>query len=281
MAADGSNDYVPYAEMRSFERQADEGRRNSRLAQRSNHAGIGCTSDHLMSNALEQRVSELRKPSRGHRFYQLDDEQLNEMRAFADDSAEDEDYAFEQQAREEHRDEQIRIRRSNDSLNRQLEALSHQTESKTWKKALPMLNGSRLSQQGLGDPFEIGAVEQQKQEPSNEQKIEELVDSDNEDDVSRESPAARRGRVFMEIVAVFPDICPRHVEDLLDRSTDSNSQAIVAGILDQMDKGQNYPKAVVEKPSLKRKVSVDEDEEIMSYADLGRHEHGHLYREAR
>jgi hypothetical protein len=62
------------------------------------------------------------------------------------------------------------------------------------------------------------------------------------------------------VKAVFPDICVKHISGLYDTISRQSDQ-IIAHILENMDRGKSYPKAMDTKKTLKRKRELDEDEE--------------------
>jgi hypothetical protein len=73
-----------------------------------------------------------------------------------------------------------------------------------------------------------------------------------------------------KVKTVFPDICVKHVSDLYDTMS-NEADMIVAHILENMDEGIQYPKAIDTKKTLKRKREIDEDEEAaLKYGALDR-----------
>lgn len=62
------------------------------------------------------------------------------------------------------------------------------------------------------------------------------------------------------VLMVFPDICLKHVSDLYD-TISQHGDRVVAYILENMDRGELYPKAKDTKRTLKRKRELDEDED--------------------
>lgn len=64
-----------------------------------------------------------------------------------------------------------------------------------------------------------------------------------------------------DVLTLFPDICRDYVSELYDNGVGTTTEILVAYILDQLEKGTQYPKAKDKLQSLKRKRPVDEDEE--------------------
>lgn len=83
--------------------------------------------------------------------------------------------------------------------------------------------------------------------------------------------AAQKEQILKDVVAVFPDICPDHLETLFCKNSQSCSDVIVFEILDKMEQGLQYPKKQDKKKTLKRKLPIDQDEEdIARYIDINR-----------
>lgn len=73
-----------------------------------------------------------------------------------------------------------------------------------------------------------------------------------------------------QLKAVFPGICLKYVSELYDTISQS-SDALVAHILDKLEKGTSYPSTKEIEKSLKRKRVLDEDEEaIKKYGAVDR-----------
>lgn len=69
-----------------------------------------------------------------------------------------------------------------------------------------------------------------------------------------------KSKCLGQVQAVFPDICIQHVSVLCD-TVSNQADVLVAHILEDMDKGNPYPKFIDTKTRQKRKRELDEDEE--------------------
>jgi hypothetical protein len=69
-----------------------------------------------------------------------------------------------------------------------------------------------------------------------------------------------RATCIDQVAAVFPGICHHYVSTLYDDISPS-SDGLIAHILDKMERGDSYPSAKEVEKSLKRKRTLDEDEE--------------------
>lgn len=89
-----------------------------------------------------------------------------------------------------------------------------------------------------------------------------------------------KGDVVDEVFIVFPDICGEYVAQLFS-TVSKSTQQIIEHILNQIEKGTEYPKArdkARELKSLKRKRVLEEDEEaINKYGSIDRPLAGYLY----
>lgn len=74
------------------------------------------------------------------------------------------------------------------------------------------------------------------------------------------STADAKEKCLSMVKAVFPDICVEHISGLYD-TISRQSDRIITHILENMDTGNSYPKAVDTKKTLKRKRELGEDEE--------------------
>lgn len=91
-------------------------------------------------------------------------------------------------------------------------------------------------------------------------------------------PIIRRDGCINEVMNVFPDICRDHVSALYDEGVGQLSEQLIARILDNVEKGTEYPKARDKVKTLKRKRERNaEEEEELSYGSAEREDAGQDY----
>lgn len=79
-----------------------------------------------------------------------------------------------------------------------------------------------------------------------------------------------RAKCVDQLEVVFPGICLKYVSELYD-TVSQTSDALIAHILDKLEKGTSYPSSKEMEKSLKRKRELDEDEEaIKKYGAMDR-----------